>query len=277
MIKAAKGFITKYWLIIFIIIVGIFVIATNVPVADLFDQLFQLQLWQLLVLLLIFLISVSVHIASRKYILGELDVKCGYKNLSYIYFVSLAAHYSSPAKIGYPLAVYLLNKMENVPYTKGAAMILIELVISTLVCGVFALFTLGILSEGLNWNYETLLYVMVIAVVFVAAGRLFVRLFSGTRLVQLYVEFIDNIRNISFAGVMLYLSIMIIMRFIDGMNLYLLVYFYDTQITIWQATVASSAAFFFGAVSMIPMGIGARDISLLMYLQYFDIDNQSHI
>jgi uncharacterized protein (TIRG00374 family) len=59
-----------------------------------------------------------------------------------------------------------------------------------------------------------------------------------------------------------------------GFSLALLSFFFDTRISLWQAVVANSAAFFLGSLSMIPMGLGVREGSLIFYLSQFGVPNE---
>jgi uncharacterized membrane protein YbhN (UPF0104 family) len=54
----------------------------------------------------------------------------------------------------------------------------------------------------------------------------------------------------------------------------LLARFFSSDLSLLQAVVAGSTAFFLGALSMIPMGLGVREASVLFYLHYVGIPNE---
>ena len=134
-----KKYMQNYWLFLFFIIVFALMALFKISLKEILDTVSHLKVWQLLILLILYgLISTSI-ILSRKYLLYALSTTVTTRNLIYIHFSSMAAHYSTPAKIGFPLTVYLLKKFEDVPYGTGTAMILIELIVSTGICGFIAL------------------------------------------------------------------------------------------------------------------------------------------
>jgi uncharacterized membrane protein YbhN (UPF0104 family) len=64
---------------------------------------------------------------------------------------------------------------------------------------------------------------------------------------------------------------MIAIQVFSSVNLLLLCRFFSADLSLWQAVTAGSSAFFIGAISMIPMGLGTRDASMLFYLKLLGI------
>jgi uncharacterized protein (TIRG00374 family) len=48
-------------------------------------------------------------------------------------------------------------------------------------------------------------------------------------------------------------------------------------LTFFEALVSTNSAFFLGAVSMVPMGLGTREASMLFYLEFFGIPSSTSI
>jgi uncharacterized protein (TIRG00374 family) len=48
----------------------------------------------------------------------------------------------------------------------------------------------------------------------------------------------------------------------------------SSEITLWEAIVANSTAFFLGALSMIPMGLGVNEATMLFFLNSFGIPSE---
>jgi len=126
--------VSRYWLLFFFVIVFFFMAIFQITLRDIWGAISSLKLWQFVLLLFIYLLISLFQIISRKYLLYSLLSPSKFKNLIFIHFSSMAAHYSTPAKIGFPLAVYLLHKFDKVPYATGTTMILIELIVSTTIC-----------------------------------------------------------------------------------------------------------------------------------------------
>ena len=139
MLSRVKQFIASYWLLLFFCLVALIVAFSDIAFADLASTLLVLKAWQLGMLVVVFFLATSVHIASRKYLLAVLGAPCRLKNLVLIHFATMAAHYSTPVKIGIPFAIYLFNRIENIAYSRSTAMVLVEIAVSTSLCGLIAL------------------------------------------------------------------------------------------------------------------------------------------
>jgi len=270
-----KKYIQKYWLFLFFIMLFALMALFKISFKEILDTVSQLKVWQLLVLLLLYgLISTSI-ILSRKYLLYALSTNVTTRNLIYIHFSSMAAHYSTPAKIGFPLTVYLLKKFEDVPYGTGTAMILIELIVSTGICGFIALigsfffFTL----DSRVLIYMVLSLFAVLALAYFAAYRMMGKAQKNGRIYQFIKSVIEAFSRISMGNRICYGLIMIFIQVLGSLYLVLLSHFFFAKLSLFQSLVANSTAFFLGAISMIPMGIGVREASMLFYLQHMGIRN----
>jgi uncharacterized protein (TIRG00374 family) len=248
----------------------------KISLKEIVDTISRLKVWQLLTLLFLYsLISTSI-ILSRKYLLYSLSATVTTRNLIYIHFSSMAAHYSTPAKIGFPLTVYLLKKFEDVPYSKGTAMILIELIVSTGVCGFIALigslFYFTIDPKVLICLILSLLTMLVF--VYCAARRMMRIAKKNGRIYKFTESVIDAFSRISWKKGICYGLIMTFIQVLGSLYLVLLSHFFFEKLSLFQSLTANSTAFFLGAISMIPMGIGVREASMLFYLQHMGIRNE---
>ena len=275
MLKEIKFFIAKYWLVLFFIFLVIFYLISDLSISDIKSQLYKLNFWQLCILILISFMSMGIHIFSRYYLLDVIGARCSFKNNMYIYFLTLAANYSTPVKIGYPVAIYLFNKFENVPYPKSTAMLFLELVISTSFCGIIAFFGISIIW-GNSISSDLLrmtIFIIALTAIILLTGKLLLKYFSKNRIGQAVKDFTMSIKQISLLHFILYSFLILLLRVTDSIGLWLITNFISEPITLWQAIVSSSSAFFIGSISMIPMGIGSRDISLIFYLQHYGLSD----
>ena len=246
---------------------------------DIWKIILSLKLWQLSALLAVYFLISFFRIISRKYLLYSLYSSCRFKNLALIHFASMAAHYSTPVKIGFPFAVYLLNRFENIPYPYGTAAILIELTVSTGICGVIAI--IGGFFYFRQYSYflfQILLIAIVLGLIALWGVRHFFRKINkGSRLRKFISDIGDAFSHVAPNHLILYTSITVFIQIFSSVNLVLLCYFFSAHLSIGQAVTAGSTAFFVGAMSMIPMGLGTRDASMLFYLKLFGIASSSGI
>jgi uncharacterized protein (TIRG00374 family) len=271
-----RKYIQKYWLFLFFIILFVLIALFKISLKGILDTVSHLKVWQLLALLFLYgLISTSI-ILSRKYLLYALSATATTRNLIYIHFSSMAAHYSTPAKIGFPLTVYLLKKFENVPYGTGTAMILIELIVSTGICGFIALigslFYLTFDSRLLICLILSLLALLVIA--YLVAHRMIGKAREKGKIYQFIISIIEAFSRISWKKGIGYGFIVTFIQVLGSLYLVLLSHFFFERLSLFQSLVANSTAFFLGAISMIPMGIGVREASMMVYLQHMGLRNE---
>ena len=260
----------------FFIIVFFLMAIFKISLRDIWIAISSLKLWQFVLLLFIFLLISLFHIIARKYLLYSLYSSATLKNLTLIHFSSMAAHYSTPAKIGFPLAVYLLNRLNNVPYATGTTVILIELIVSTTICGIIAfigaLFYLTGKTNIFIFSFSCLLILVVLTFygmhIFLKKGN------ENSRIYQFIKKVREAFSRIAISHLMIYMFLMILIQLLAGITLVLLSGFFSEELSLWQAVIANSTAFFLGAISMIPMGLGVREGSLLFYLRHLGITNE---
>lgn len=275
MIDSLKKIAVRYWLLVFFTVVALIMVVYQVSFQEMWTTISKLKLWQILVLVALFFMHSVFHIASRKVLLHALNTACGLKNLTYIHFATLAAHYSTPAKIGFPLAVYLLNRFERVPYAIGTAMIIIELTVITGFCALIS--TIGALT--LFMDTVTPIFIGMFGLVLfgvlllVGIRVMLLKTSPENRLSQYVTKTMDAYQHINRTWFLPYFFVVVSMSILGGVTLWCLSFFYSEEISLWQSVVASSTSFFIGAVSMVPMGLGTRDVSMLMCLQHYGISD----
>jgi uncharacterized protein (TIRG00374 family) len=189
----------------------------------------------------------------------------------------MAAHYSTPVKIGFPLTVYLLKKFEGIPIATGTAIVLIELSASMLICSLIAAFGVTFYF-GNEFSFIAFIIVasVVIGAVVVNNKRPFFNRYTGfSRVTDFIIQVIDAFSTVSGKRALLYLVFSFFIRVFGSLNLYLLAIFFSEKITFLQALFSGSTAFFIGAVSLVPMGLGTRDLSMLYLLSQFGVTNET--
>jgi uncharacterized protein (TIRG00374 family) len=269
MASRIKQVIAKYWLFVFLVIIALFMGIFRISFADVWTSISSIKLWQAIVLLCVYFALSGLTVSLRRYLLNLLSATPGIKNLFLIHFSSMAAHYSTPTKLGFPLAVFLLNKLENVPYVTGTAMVVIELLVSTGVSGAIALLG-SLVYFGDKSSLFPLIVLIVICIVGFATGLYIKRSGVFLKRFQKIISELDNsLKLLSFRKLCVYVFFSTLVQLCGAMNLFLLCIFFSAPLSYPQAVVTSSSAFFLGSVSMIPMGLGVREASVLFYLGRF--------
>jgi uncharacterized protein (TIRG00374 family) len=270
-------FARKYWLLCSFLILIIFMSFFKISLKDIWRVISSLQLWQLLVLILFYFLVSGFNILSRKYLLHSLSAKTNYKDLALIHFSTMAAHYSTPVKLGFPFAVYLLNRFDNVPYSTGTAMIIVELIVSTGVCGIIAIFGSLIYFSR---NTTSILFLSFTLLIFIFLSFYILVIFfrhkiQKGRLLRFFHDAYTALSSIALSKSVLYILFRTFIQIFSATNLVLLCAFFSSYIDFWQAVVASATAFFVGSLSMVPMGLGVREASMIFYLRHLGIPDDA--
>jgi len=271
-----KKYIQKYWLLLFFVMLFLFMALFKISLIDMWRSITSLKVWQLLLITCVYFLISGLTILTRKYLLYSLSAKAKLINLVFVHFSTMAAHYSTPAKLGFPFAVYLLNRFENIPYATGTAMILIELFVSTGICGLIAF--IGSLFY-FSHSPKTIIFAFFILLIIIGLIFYFFVLFlrKKEKNVRVY-QFVKDLHlafiQISINKSLIFTLMSIFIQVFSGINLVLLSYFFSADLSLWQAVVAGSTAFFLGAISMVPLGLGVREASMLFYLHHVGIPNE---
>lgn len=277
MLNLIKRWISRFWLLVFFALIFTLMAKFKISFKDLVQTALQLKYWQLYVILLLFAFIACLEILLRRFLLSGYAKVCSVKTLGLIHFSTMAAHYSTPVKIGFPLTVYLLNKFENIPYSVGSAIVLIELFASLFVCGLIAVFGMLFYFENLSVYLVLFIVVsLVVLVVMIKKKRLNLSRYKGlSKITDFLLQVVVALSTLSFKRAFLYLVFFFLIRAVGSLNLYLLTIFLAENITFLQALFSGSTAFFIGAMSMIPMGLGARDVSMLFLLNHFGVTHET--
>ncbi|MCP3876696.1 MAG: flippase-like domain-containing protein [Desulfobacteraceae bacterium] len=271
-----KHWVEKYWFFFFIIFFFVLAFIYKISVKDFLKTVALLELWQLFIIILIYLMISASFIIARKYLLYSLSYTPKIKDLVLIHFSSMAAHYSTPAKLGFLTSIYLLKRFHNIPYATGTAMIFIELTVSTGLCGIIALF--GSVYYITNSMKALILSFFILSMLMITviyySGSILKKLPMNSRIRKFVKDINDAFSHMRAMHLIVYLLILFSGRILASVNLVLMCFFFSSKLSIYHALIASSAAFFFGAISMVPMGLGIREASLIYYLSVVGVTNE---
>lgn len=270
-----KQWVSRYWLIFFLIIIFMFMAVFKISFKDIWRTISSFKLWQFGLLLFVYLLVSFLLIISRKYLLHSLSSRSRFKNLALIHFSSRAAHYSTPAKLGFPFTVYLLKRFEDIPFTTGTVAVLIEVVVSTGICGIIGFFgSYFYFSEKITTLLPLLLFFVICILTLSIISHMLRKKAGDSRFFRFFKNVQSSFQHLHKYNSLLYILIMTFIQIFSGINLVLLAYFFSADLSLWQAVIAQSAAFFLGALSMVPMGLGIREASVLFFLYHVGIPKE---
>jgi uncharacterized membrane protein YbhN (UPF0104 family) len=200
----------------------------------------------------------------------------GNRSVGQLYLVvtaSTAANYSTPVKAGIPLRVYLYRRLLGIGPATGSALLGLEIIMATLVPAVISLFALLLfLPEG-----GPALAAVVIAVVCGAVAALaFVR--SGSydraiarpplpriarRVLSPDGDIVAAVRGVPLRSLAAAAAIFSGMFVLVGVRSFLAFRLFGGSMNVVELVGISAAAFTLGSLSLLPMGLGVRDATLV--------------
>lgn len=229
-----------------------------------------------LILLGAFLISTITYLGAVWFLLRDMGQTTPLLPLYMVLHASLATNYTSPVKIGVPLRVYLYKQILQVPYAQGTASVTILNVIWLLLLGILALQGIPGLSNGPEPLSVVLLLtsfgLALCAIVFFPWHR-FENLVSRFPLASLSRRLLAFVTNTQQAirqttGITLLVVVVIILGrlYLTAYTSHLILRDFGYDIGAWQILTAQAISLLVGLISMIPMGIGTRDVSMVLLL-----------
>ena len=268
--------IKRYFFLIFILIFFALIYFTNIDLKNVWEAVSTIEIWQVFVLIGGFFSVSGLYILNRKFLLRALGFQSRSRNLALIHFCSMAAHYSTPVKIGFPMAVYLLKRSENIPYASGTTLILLELSFSTGLCGLISIIgAIQYFSHTATRLFVAVLFCVSLIILFILLARIIIHKGNAeSRWINFLRDIVRACRALSLIDISKYVLLVFLAQVTGGIILVVLVWFLQSDLPIWQAIVANSISYFLGAVSLIPMGLGVSDASLLFFLVHFGVPKE---
>ena len=225
----------------------------------------------LIVLLTGLLLAGSV--AAAYCILAGTD---GNRSVGQLYLVvtaSLAANYSTPVKAGIPLRVYLYKRLMGIGLATGSALVGLEVLLGILVPAVIALFALMLfLPEGglaVPAVVAAGVGVAIAAIAFVRSrsyDRAIPRLplpQTARRVLAPDGDIVAAVRGVPLWSLGAAAAIYAAMFLLLGVRTFYAFQLFGGSMSVIELVGISAAAFALGSVSLLPMGLGVRDATLV--------------
>jgi uncharacterized protein (TIRG00374 family) len=197
---------------------------------------------------------------------------------------SLSANYVTPVKIGVPLRVYLYNHFIGIPTAVGTALVTVEALVGMLVPALIAI-------VGIVFLFPSVSPVAPIAlIIFLLAGLLlisrapvnrlkpYLQQLPCQRLTMRLVRFGEDIqsglRHISHMAVLGAVILDLLMIGLHVWRLWLVLNVFDSAPSLLALLAVLNISLTVGNLSMIPMGIGVRDVSFTLLLMQLGVPNE---
>ncbi|PID78396.1 MAG: hypothetical protein CSA18_03870 [Deltaproteobacteria bacterium] len=243
----------------------------NLSIKDILLKFHSLNSFQVSIIFLFYILISSFDIITRKILIFFMtNKKTKFINLCFIHFCSMATNYSTPVKIGFPVAIFLMKKKEKINYSDGTSIILIELLSIMFLTGLVSLFgTIYYLKKQISF---VIISFLILCLAILATIYLSQKIqFTNQKNLKYITSITQSLKKINFTHLFFYILLRSILIFLNGLNLLILIHFFSGTLTFIQAIVATNTSFFLGAISMIPMGLGSREASMLFFLNLFSV------
>ena len=227
------------------------------------------------------------NVASARVLLRGAEWNRSLSSLYLVITTSQAANYVTTVVVGMPVRVYLYNRVLRVATSAGAAMTVAEAVFGTATPAI-----VGVLCIGIFWGEVNAVWLLAGLVFLVAAVAAFLSLRTdraallleglprpwwGRRGLELMQRLQESVRSLDGRGIAVANAIYVLVFALAGLRLYLLLDMVGSQENVAYLIGAQGLAFTAGTLSLLPMGIGARDATLLALLLGLGIDRDSAI
>jgi uncharacterized protein (TIRG00374 family) len=222
------------------------------------------------------------HVAGVQCILNGLGYSLPLKDIFLVMSSGGAATFVGDPKIGIPTRVFLFKTLLKVPVLTGSAAILIETVLWLYLIGLIMMVPLPMVWGGkyVIASLAALSFVGSITAVFLFFPNIqswFPEAFREGRLkkIQNFInDFIESIAGIKKVALLKAIINFAIGWLINALSLYFILLGFGMGVNLFHLLYISVFAYLVGTFSMLPMGLGARDLSLTYLLTLLGVSEE---
>lgn len=266
-----KKIIGKYYWVLLLALLGAGIYFFDIDTKELINEISKITPFEVLVLFFGALVLNLIDILLRYQLLAYLGFKTNIYRLSLIHFASMAANYSAPVKVGMPLTIYLLKRLEKVPYTIGSLSIIIGLVVSLGLCAGFTIAgSITYFSNQLTVNLKVIAIMTAILIGISILLKVLFEKMSG-KVSQIWQNIHEGLSRLKPYQLLAYSLCRTIAIFVYSLYFIYLSQIFGYSLNLWQATIATTSSYFLGAISFVPMGLGVSEGTLAFCLSYFGV------
>ena len=198
------------------------------------------------------------------------------RSIGQLYLVvtaSTAANYSTPLKAGIPLRVYLYKRIMGISPATGSALLGLEIIMATLVPATISLFALLLfLPQGGPAVAAAIAAVVggaIAALAFIRSGR-YDRAVThvplpamARRVAAPDGDIVAALRGVPLRSLATAAGIFVAMFALVGARSFFAFQLFGGSMNVFELVGISAAAFTLGSLSLLPMGLGVRDATLV--------------
>ena len=230
------------------------------------------------------LLSLFIYFLCVNTLLRGMGFRRSLKLVSLIILAAGTATLSSPVKMGIPVRIFLFKKRLNVPVSVGVGVFAVEVFLELLWMTIVFLLPIGHFYE-----YGSLRLVLIIFSLLFALfcgtvllrpqqiGRFFSRFIfkrQTQRIVDFGISLQQGLKRISKWALALAVGLFLLRYITQAIFLYFVLSGFGYRINPFYLLYAKTVAYVAGTISMIPMGLGTKDITFMFILSQMGISEQ---
>lgn len=230
------------------------------------------------------LLSLLLYFLCVNTILRGMGFRRSLKPVSLIILAAGTATLVSPVKVGIPVRIFLFKKRLNIPISTGVAAFAIEAALELLWMTVIFLLPIGRFREYGSLRVTLIVFSLLFAF-FCGAILLRPQQISGFlsrfvfkrqahRIVDFGMSLQRGLRGISKGILALAVGLFLLRYVVQAMFLYFVLSGFGYSINPFYLLYAKNVGYVAGTVSMIPMGLGTKDITFIFILSKLGISEQ---
>jgi uncharacterized protein (TIRG00374 family) len=279
LIPGILAFVRRYFFLFFVVLLVVVALATGVDLRKGAEALGRYRLWQVAAFAAVCLLICANFILKNSFLIRLAGHPVPLGRMAMYFFSSAVAHYTVPGKIGYPVTAWLLKKFEKIPLSSSSSVLMADFLISFAFTA-----TLAVAGSLLFFRSYRLAVVLAAglalaaaAVSFLVLGNVLKRVKKKTRLTEFLSRMLDNLKTYGPRKLWPLLVFYAVNALLNGFALWLLVAFAGVNVGLERLVTADAVSFVLGSVSMVPMGLGVQDISMLFFLSSFGLDRPASL
>ena len=235
-------------------------------------------------LLVLSILSILIYVLSLRILLDGMGYKTSLRSVYLILTSSLATNYVNPVKIGLPLRAYLYKKVLDIPLSVGSASLGIEIFTQIFLLSIVSV--IAIMNLFTDYSIKiplfaiTLLLILFFCVIFFEPTKL--KKYTNrlpfenaiNRLIDLGKSFQDGIKQAEKKSLLLFSFLIFLMYIISAIRLFVILQIFGVGITPLHVVYVQFISGLLATVSMIPMGLGVKDASIVVLLMELSVPNE---
>lgn len=273
--------LNKKGIIVIIIFLIFYVsIAIYVDIKDLVEHIKEINLIYVIPILLIFTLSLLIKSFRQLYYLKKINVRIPFKTNILIYFAGLSL-VITPGGSGEIIKSHFLKKKYGTSISKTLPIVLIERYQDIL-----AIFTVIVLFSVFTNNTDLIIPILIIGIALLVVTLIgknrsvlekFQKKIGKIKFLKFFkdssTEFNDSIGSFSSNKSLFYgWLISLVAWLLDGVGIYLSLQAFNLNLNFITSTLIGFSSILFGAISLIPGGVGVTEVSMVQMLNSQGID-----